>query len=220
MATLTIPKPDDNEYLKDIGMNYMSVTNNTVSEAAWREGETFRWMNFTDFVGDDDSQSTGRRIYDQVKSKNVDRGDTMEVGGEIDYFNSITGESEKRTGDLLTAEQANDKYGLNGRLNFNRDLTTAEAQIMHERKIEEMKYQFVMQQAEGIYQKYVLGIGYRIAKLMDDQTQQNSPANIGRIYFLDPDQSRQDFYWGGLKYMDINDFIKAVQHSYSGCYIA
>ena len=52
MATLTIPKPDDNEYLKDIGMNYMSVTNNTVSEAAWREGETFRWMNFTDFVGD------------------------------------------------------------------------------------------------------------------------------------------------------------------------
>ncbi len=68
--------------------------------------------------------------------------------------------------------------------------------------------------------KYVLGIGYRIAKLMDDQTQQNSPANIGRIYFLDPDQSRQDFYWGGLKYMDINDFIKAVQHSYSGCYIA
>ena len=187
MATLTIPKPDDNEYLKDIGMNYMSVTNNTVSEAAWREGETFRWMNFTDFVGDTESQSTARRIYDQVKSKNVDRGDTMEVGGEIDYFNSITGESEKRTGDLLTAEQANDKYGLNGRLNFNRDLTTAEAQIMHERKIEEMKYQFVMQQAEGIYQKYVLGIGKVGVSAMVD------PANLALLFAPEPFATKAGF---------------------------
>ena len=156
MATLTLPKPDDNEYLKDIGMNFYKATNDTISEASWKEGETFRIMNLSDLTGDNESNSIAKRFYDQTKVKPsfTEQGETLSVGVEIEYFNSITGETEQRYVNILTAQQANDKYGLDGRLNFNRDITVAEAQIMHERKIAEMKYQFIMSQAEGALQKY------------------------------------------------------------------
>ncbi len=179
MATLTLPKPDDNEYLKDIGMNFYKATNDTISEASWKEGETFRIMNLSDLTGDNESNSIAKRFYDQTKVKPsfTEQGETLSVGGEIEYFNSITGETEQRSGNILTAQQANDKYGLDGRLNFNRDITVAEAQIMHERKIAEMKYQFIMSQAEGALQKYWHGMGTTAVSAMMD------PVNIATLFF-------------------------------------
>ena len=179
MATLTLPKPDDNEYLKDIGMNFYKATNDTISEASWKEGETFRIMNLSDLTGDNESNSIAKRFYDQTKVKPsfTEQGETLSVGGEIEYFNSITGETEQRSGNILTAQQANDKYGLDGRLNFNRDITVAEAQIMHERKIAEMKYQFIMSQAEGALQKYWHGMGTTAVSAMMD------PVNLATLFF-------------------------------------
>ena len=150
MAVLPLKQPDDNDYLRYTGANYMKLTSDYYSNASWDEGKTFRWFSFEDLNGFDDSQSTAARWWEQKQAGDLD-GDQSLPGS--DYHNIITGKKEARTGDMLTPQEANDKYGLDGTLTFDRNITVAEAQIMHERKMTEMKFQFLHNQASGFFQK-------------------------------------------------------------------
>ena len=42
MAVLPLKQPDDNDYLRYTGANYMKLTSDYYSNASWDEGKTFR----------------------------------------------------------------------------------------------------------------------------------------------------------------------------------
>ena len=176
MAVLPLKQPDDNDYLRYTGANYMKLTSDYYSNASWDEGKTFRWFSFEDLNGFDDSQSTAARWWEQKQAGDLD-GDQSLPGS--DYHNIITGKKEARTGDMLTPQEANDKYGLDGTLTFDRNITVAEAQIMHERKMTEMKFQFLHNQASGFFQK-ARGIGSLGISAMSD------PANLALLFAPEP----------------------------------
>ena len=46
MAVLPLKQPDDNDYLRYTGANYMKLTSDYYSNASWDEGKTFRWFSF------------------------------------------------------------------------------------------------------------------------------------------------------------------------------
>ena len=50
---------------------------------------------------------------------------------------------------LMTAEEANAKYGVKGHLQFQQGVSNLEAWILQQRKLEEMKFNYVLNQAEG-----------------------------------------------------------------------
>lgn len=61
----------------------------------------------------------------------------------------------------LTADEANDRYGLGGHLQFQDGVSNLEAFILHKRKVEEIKFNYVLQQAEG--GRYAAGLGIELA---------------------------------------------------------
>ena len=194
MATLTLPKPDDNEFLKFTGHSHLKLNMDQFGDAMWDEGRTFRLMDFKDLdldTQDDDSTSTFRRWYEQnVTSRKDD--EEISIGGETSYFNKITGQDEKRTGDIITAQEANEKYGLDGRLTFDRDITIAEAQILHERKVKEMQFQQMYSMANGFLMKSY-GIGKLGVSAMYD------PINVGLLFNWEPLFTKLGFLGRGVK---------------------
>ena len=176
MAVLPLKQPDDNDYLRYTGANYMKLTSDYYSNASWDEGKTFRWFSFEDLNGFDDSQSTAARWWEQKQAGDLEEGQSLPG---TDYYNILTGQKEARTGDMLTPQEANDKYGLDGALTFDRNISVAEAQIMHERKMTEMKFQFLHNQASGFFQK-ARGIGSLGISAMSD------PANLALLFAPEP----------------------------------
>ena len=68
MATLTLPKPDDNELLKFTGHSHLKTNYDIFGDAMLSEGETFRLLNYSDLdfnTQDDQGASTFKRWYDQ-----------------------------------------------------------------------------------------------------------------------------------------------------------
>ena len=107
MAVLPLKQPDDNDYLRYTGANYMKLTSDYYSNASWDEGKTFRWFSFEDLNGFDDSQSTAARWWEQKQARDFD-GDQSLPGS--DYHNIITGNKEASTGHMLTHTKPNDTY--------------------------------------------------------------------------------------------------------------
>ena len=101
MAVLPLTQPDDNDYLRYTGANYMKLTSDYYANASWEEGKTFRWLSYEDLNGFDDSESTASRWWEQRQSKKLDAGESL-PGTE--YFNVETGTKEARTGDMLTPQ--------------------------------------------------------------------------------------------------------------------
>ena len=183
MPSIKLPKADDYEHLKNIGHNFLQINNDQYGDIMWDEGKTFRILDFKDLDmnQDDTSESTFKRWYEQTVKSNwfAETGEAVDIGGDTEYFNHMTGESEARTGDLLSAQQANEKYGLDGNLTFDRDITVAEAQILHQRKLKEMNFQQMYQMANGFWQR-LYGIGAMGVSAMYD------PINVGLLFSPDP----------------------------------
>ena len=207
MATLTLPKADDNELLKFTGHSHLKINSDQFGDAMWDEGRTFRLLDFKDLdanTQDDDSTSSFKRWYEQnVTSRKDD--ETISIGGETTYFNKITGEDEKRTGDLISAQDANEKYGLDGRLSFDRDITIAEAQILHERKVKEMQFQQMYSMANGFLMK-----SYGIAKL--GGSAMYDPLNVALLFNWEPIFTKLGFLGRGVQTAaTINKALKAAR---------
>ena len=208
MATLTLPKPDDNELLKFTGHSHLKTNYDVFGDAMWDEGETFRLFNYSDLdfdTQDDQGASTFKRWYDQnVISRKDD--ETISIGGETTYFNKITGETEERTGKIITAQEANEKYGLDGRVPFDRDITVAEAQILHERKLKEMQFQQNYALAEGFLMK-----SYGIAKL-GGSAMLGDPVNLALLFNWEPLFTKLGFLGRGVKTAaQINKALQAAR---------
>jgi hypothetical protein len=208
MATLTIPKPDDNEYLPSIGHNFIKINDDQNKEAMWNEGKTFGLLNWEDLPGGSEGNSTAKRFYEQTIKSDwlAQSGESIDIRGESSYYNALSGENEPRTGDIITAQAANDKYGLDGRLNFDRDITVAEAQILHGRKIKEMQFQQLMGMQSGLWQK-TKGIGWMgLSALVND------PVNMGLLFAPDPTASKIGFLGLSVKRgIDVARFVSGAR---------
>jgi len=189
MPSITLPKADDNEYLPSIGHSFLKINDDQNADAMWNEGKTFGLVNWEDLPGGSEGDSTAKRFYEQTVKSDwlAQSGEAIDIRGESSYYNPLTGENEPRTGDMITAQDANDKYGLDGRLNFDRDLTIAEAQILHARKIKEMQFQQIMGMQSGLWQK-TKGIGW-----MGLSAIVNDPVNMGLLFVPDPTVSKVGF---------------------------
>jgi len=207
MATLSLPAPDDTEHLKNIGHNFLKVGYDEYGDIMWNEGRTFRLLDFKDLdfdTQDDDSQSTVRRWYEQHSAADnlQNTGNAVDIKGSSQYYNPISGENEERSTNIITPQEANKKYGLDGRLNFDRDITIAEAQILHERKAHEMWFQQQYSQAEGFW-KRLYGIGSMGAAAMAD------PVNVALLFNWEPVFTKLGFLGRSLKTAgQVADFVR------------
>ena len=158
------PKYNTNQVYSQ-GRDYYRYDSDTIGELAWREGATFRLMDWSDIynytVGHFDPDSNKQRLaeseaaFNRIGTQYNASGGMLSGLNEDDvlfqssYYNWQTGKEEERSGEIITAEEANKQYGLDGRLSFDRDMTIAEAQILHKRKIKEMEFQHVWNTSEG-----------------------------------------------------------------------
>ena len=177
---LKLPETYDNPYSYLTGHDFVEAPWKHSQSETWDYFERYRFMSWGDIVASDESQSSAARWFEQgAKVPFLPDWKLNEKGPENNYpegyFNEITGETEETSGDLISAEEANEKYGLHGRLNFNNDVSIAEAQLMHERKISEMKYQDVYNRSHGFWKNAgMIGVGMTSA-LWD-------PANLGAMF--------------------------------------
>ena len=131
---LKFKKADDNDLMPYIGHDFMRVTGDYASNAAWEQNRDFRTLEWNDLDMDfNDNNDDGTRSR-SVISRITEQGST--------WFSD-----EKK----ISAQEANEKYGLNGRITFDRDLTETEAKIIYERKLREMKFQETAAKAEGVW---------------------------------------------------------------------
>jgi hypothetical protein len=195
MPRITLPKADDNDYIPSIGHNFIKINDDQNKEAMWNEGKTFGILNWEDLPGGSEGDSAAKRFYEQTIKSDwlAQSGEAIDIRGESSYYNPLSGENEPRTGDIITAQAANDKYGLDGRLNFDRDLTIAEAQILHARKIKEMQFQQLMGMQSGTWQT-LKGIGW-----MGLSAISNDPINMGLLFAPDPTVSKLGFLGMSVK---------------------
>ena len=176
---LQLPKTYDNPFTYMTGHDFIEAPWNQAKSQTWNYFERYRLTSWGDIVGSDESQSTVARWLEQggdipLSDWKINRSG-LENNYPEGYLNEITGETEDSSGDVISAEEANEKYGLHGRLNFTNDVSIAEAQVLHERKIAEMKYQDVYNRAHGFWKNAgMIGVGMGSA-LWD-------PANIGAMF--------------------------------------
>ena len=165
---LQLPKTYDNPFTYMTGHDFIEAPWNQAKSQTWDYFERYRLTSWGDIAGSEESESTVARWWEQdFKDK-----ESIYPDG---YYNEISGETEESSGDIIPAEEANEKYGLHGRLNFTNDVSIAEAQVLHERKIAEMKYQDVYNRAHGFWKNAgMIGVGMGSA-LWD-------PANIGAMF--------------------------------------
>ena len=208
MTRLTLPKPDDNDYIPNIGHNFIKLNNDQNKQAMWNEGKTFGLLNWEDIPGGAEGDSVTKRFYEQTIKSDwlAQSGEAIDIRGESSYYNPLTGKDEPRTGDTITAQEANDRYGLDGRLNFDRDLTIAEAQILHGRKIKEMQFQQLMGMQSGLWQK-AKGIGWMALSAIG-----NDPVNLGLLLAPDPFASKLGFLgMSATKGINVARFISSAR---------
>ena len=152
---LKFKKADDNDLMPYIGHDFMRVTGDYASNAAWEQNRDFRTLEWydldMDFNDNNDDGTRSRSVISRI----------TEQGSQ--WFSD-----EKK----ISAQEANEKYGLDGRITFDRDLTETEAKIIYDRKIREMKFQEVAAKAEGAWTHTRMFTSGLISAL-------NDPVNVG-----------------------------------------
>lgn len=152
---LKFKQADDNDLMPYIGHDFMKATGDYGSEAAWNQNRDFRTLEWDDLDMDfDDNFEDGSRSR-SVVSRLTEQG--------AEWFSDEP---------KISAQEANEKYGLNGRITFDRDLTDTEAQIIYERKLREMRFQMVANQVDGAW-NHTRMFGSGLISALND------PVNIG-----------------------------------------
>jgi len=157
-----LPQADDTNIMPFIGHNFMKVSADWAGDAAWEHNRDFRTLEWNDIglEGGGDLINTPDFTMD-------DGSRSRSVVSRITELNSAA----QADGPKLSPQEANDKYGLNGMLTFDNEVTDREAQILYERKLREMKYQLTASQASAWGQAHMFTHGLGSA-LWD-------PVNIG-----------------------------------------
>ena len=178
---LNIKQADDNDLLPHIGHDFLKVTSDYAGDAAWEFNKDYRILDFQDIgmnpnaISNWDESGFGKPDWineDGSRSQSV-VSRFLEQQDAAGGFG--TGWLKEYDGPKMSIQAANDKYGLNGMLTFDREITEAEAQILHQRKIREMKFHMVANQAKGFTanaEMMIQGIG---SALWD-------PVNLGAMF--------------------------------------
>lgn len=177
-----IKEYDDNEYVYAVGGDSLnrSIDTKAALSAAWNEGEYYRLLSFSDPVGDnfyDERSTTARIIQDNFHDKITDPDGV--------YRNRVTGLDEKRSQEILSIPELDATYGLDGRIKFDREMTITEAQLIHERKLEEMQMQTIYEAASG-WQKTGMFFSTLGSAFVD-------PVNVGLLFMPEPFVSKAGF---------------------------
>ena len=172
---LNLKQADDNDLLPHIGHDFLKVTSDYAGDAAWEYNKDYRILDFSDlsskehgvdilnpdFTNDDGTRSRS------VVSRFLEQQDAAGGFG--------TGWLKEYDGPKMSINDANEKYGLNGAITFDREITEAEAKILHDRKIREMKFQMVANQAKGFGANAEMMLQGMGSALWD-------PVNIGAMF--------------------------------------
>ena len=122
---MKLPQADDTNIMPFIGHNFMKVSADWAGDAAWEHNRDFRTLEWNDIglEGGGDLINTPDFTMD-------DGSRSRSVVSRITQLNSAA----QADGPKLSPQEANDKYGLNGMLTFDNEVTDREAQILYERK--------------------------------------------------------------------------------------
>lgn len=145
MSVFKLPTPDDNDLIPHVGGDAIpkQIIDQELYDAAWLEGETYRLTSFEDAIGIFDGLEDERSTLARALSQNFPE---MFVNEETSFYNSRN-EKKGVSFEELTAEKANEMYGIKDRLSFNEPIKEAEAQLIYQRKMEEIHYQTLFQNA-------------------------------------------------------------------------
>lgn len=157
--TFKLPAADDTNVMPYIGHNFMKVHHDYAGDAAWEHNRDFRTLEFNDLKGEDFWDAPDFTMDDGSRSRSV-----------ISRITELNA-ARQADGPKLSPQEANEKYGLNGMLTFDNEVTQREAEVLYERKLREMKFQMVASQASAWGQWHMFGHGLGSA-LWD-------PVNIG-----------------------------------------
>ena len=146
---MKLPQADDTDIMPYIGHNFMKVHHDWAGDASWEHNRDFRTLEFNDLKGENFWDAPDFTMDDGTRSRSV--------VSRITELNSAA----QADGPKLSPQEANDKYGLNGMLTFDNEVTEREAEILYERKIREMKYQMTASQASawGQWHMFWHGLG-------------------------------------------------------------
>ena len=145
MASIKLPQADDSELMPVIGHNFLRAHGSYGGDASYEHQKDFRILDWQD-----------------IGAELIDTEGVAEGFGEVGFVNQKTKERSQsvasrltelyqahKDGPKMSIQDANDQYGIEGRLKFDREMTESEAKILRERKIREMKFQLIYNQAKG-----------------------------------------------------------------------
>jgi len=148
-------KTKGSRYFRNYGLDFLDPTNEEVVDAAATRG--WRWTG-TDSVA---RISEIERIRRYTDASQEERGSVFSKkapfllkGARTAHkvpFIDLDDYPDFQESDVenIPAEQANLKYGIKGHLQFHEPVSNLEAHVLHQRKQEELRYNYVLERAKG-----------------------------------------------------------------------
>ena len=156
MAGLTFQnKTKGSQFFDNYGLDFLSPTNEQVVDAALKRG--WRWTG-TDSVARiseiqrirkyaDASQEERESVFSEKSPWLLKGARTAHKVPFIDLDNYP--DFQESDVENIPAEQANLKYGIKGHLQFHEPVSNLEAHVLHQRKQEELRYNYILERAKG-----------------------------------------------------------------------
>ena len=153
MAGLTFQnKTKGSQFFDNYGLDFLSPTNDQVVDAALTRG--WRWTG-TSAINRMAEVERIRRYTDESREGRQSIKENLSLRGtrvaskvpfiDLDDYPDFQ-ESDVEN---IPAEQANLKYGIKGHLQFHEPVSNLEAHVLHQRKQEELRYNYVLERAKG-----------------------------------------------------------------------
>tara|TARA_R100000773_G_C4221402_1_gene120598 strand:- start:4302 stop:7697 length:3396 start_codon:yes stop_codon:yes gene_type:complete len=153
MAGLTFQnKTKGSQFFDNYGLDFLSPTNDQVVDAALTRG--WRWTG-TSAINRMAEIERIRRYTDESREGRQSIRENLSLRGtrvaskvpfiDLDDYPDFQ-ESDVEN---IPAEQANLKYGIKGHLQFHEPVSNLEAHVLHQRKQEELRYNYVLERAKG-----------------------------------------------------------------------
>ncbi len=153
MAGLTFQnKTKGSQFFDSYGLDFLSPTGEQVTDAALTRG--WRWTG-TSAINRMAEIERIRRYTDESREGRESIKENLSLRGtrvaskvpfiDLDDYPDFK-ESDVEN---IPAEQANLKYGIKGHLQFHEPVSNLEAHVLHQRKQEELRYNYVLERAKG-----------------------------------------------------------------------
>ena len=148
-------KTKGSQYFRNYGLDFLDPSNEQVYDAALTRG--WRWTG-TDSVTRISEIERIRRYTDASKEEREsvfsEKSSWLLKGARTAHkvpFVDLDDYPEFKDSDveIIPSEQANERYGIKGHLQFHEPVSNLEAHVLNQRKQEELRYNYVLERAKG-----------------------------------------------------------------------